>query len=109
MPDNTNKILELLTQLTGKVDQLTQDVAPLKNVDFRLLMEQQKRLSDGLANMRAMIYARYSSDNQREASIEDLLRICRERIDREGWAPVQAYRDAAESGATTLRRSSTSA
>ncbi len=30
--------------------------------------------------MRAVIYARYSSDNQREASIEDQVRICRERI-----------------------------
>lgn len=27
--------------------------------------------------MRVVIYARYSSDNQREASIEDQLEICR--------------------------------
>lgn len=27
---------------------------------------------------RVALYARYSSDNQREASIEDQLRICRE-------------------------------
>lgn len=27
--------------------------------------------------MRAALYARYSSDNQRDASIEDQLRICR--------------------------------
>ena len=36
--------------------------------------------------MRAVIYARYSSDNQREASIEDQVRICRERIEREEWS-----------------------
>ena len=53
--------------------------------------------------MRAVIYARYSSDNQREASIEDQVRICRERIEREGWTLVEVYSDAAMSGATTLR------
>ena len=43
--------------------------------------------------MRAAIYARYSSDNQRDASIEDQVRLCRERIDREGWSLVQTYAD----------------
>jgi len=40
----------------------------------------------------AAIYARYSSDLQREASIEDQIRICRERAAREGW-PI--YKDTA--------------
>ena len=53
--------------------------------------------------MRAAIYSRYSSDNQREASIEDQVRICRERIEREGWTLIEIYSDAAYSGATTLR------
>src|SRR5262249_2101079 len=35
--------------------------------------------------MRAVIYARYSSDLQREASIEDQVEICRRLIAREGW------------------------
>ena len=52
---------------------------------------------------RAAIYARYSSDHQRDASIEDQLRICRRLIDREGWQEAKAYEDAALSGATTLR------
>ncbi len=52
---------------------------------------------------RAAIYARYSSNNQRDASIEDQVRICRERIEREGWTSVEVYSDAALSGATTLR------
>ena len=35
---------------------------------------------------RAVIYARYSSDNQRDASIEDQVRQCRARIEQEGMA-----------------------
>ncbi len=53
--------------------------------------------------MRAAIYARYSSDNQRDASIEDQIRICRGLIERSGWIPVQVYSDRAISGATVLR------
>jgi site-specific DNA recombinase len=53
--------------------------------------------------MRAAIYARYSSDLQREASIEDQVRICRQHIDREGWTLVTTYSDAATSGASRLR------
>jgi len=53
--------------------------------------------------MRAVIYARYSSDQQREASIEDQIRLCKEKVAREGWSLVQVYRDAGISGATALR------
>jgi len=53
--------------------------------------------------MRAVIYARYSSDRQSEASIEDQVRLCRERIEREGWVLVHAYADPALSGASALR------
>jgi predicted site-specific integrase-resolvase len=52
---------------------------------------------------RAVIYLRYSSDNQRETSLADQLRICKERVAREGWTLVQVFRDAALSGATVLR------
>jgi len=37
---------------------------------------------------RVALYARYSSDNQRDASIEDQLRICREKAEREKWTVV---------------------
>src|SRR6185437_15615057 len=57
----------------------------------------------GSMTERAVIYARYSSDNQREASIEDQIRICKERLAVEGWSLVQVYRDAAFSGASALR------
>jgi DNA invertase Pin-like site-specific DNA recombinase len=53
--------------------------------------------------MRAVIYARYSSDQQRATSIDDQIRLCKERIAREGWTLVQVYRDSAMSGATALR------
>src|SRR6185437_3938028 len=53
--------------------------------------------------MRAVIYARYSSENQREASIEDQLRICRERVTAEGWDLIKVFQDKALSGASSLR------
>ena len=53
--------------------------------------------------MRAVIYARYSSDNQREASIDDQIRVCRGQVDQQGWKYLTAYTDQAVSGASTLR------
>jgi len=53
--------------------------------------------------MRAAIYARYSTDLQRDASIADQVRICRERISREDWALAGVYDDRALSGASHLR------
>jgi DNA invertase Pin-like site-specific DNA recombinase len=53
--------------------------------------------------MRAVIYARYSSLLQREASIEDQIRMCRARIEREGWQYLHAYTDRALSAASALR------
>lgn len=42
-----------------------------------------------------MIYARYSSDSQREESIEGQLRECREHADRNGMMMVGSYIDRA--------------
>jgi DNA invertase Pin-like site-specific DNA recombinase len=53
--------------------------------------------------MRVALYARYSSDQQRDASIEDQLRVCRARADREGWTVVATFADHAISGATNQR------
>ena len=55
--------------------------------------------------MRAAIYARYSSDNQRDASIEDQVHQCRKRIQVEGWRETDVYADHSISGASTLRPS----
>ncbi|WOS64637.1 recombinase family protein [Sinorhizobium fredii] len=49
------------------------------------------------------IYARYSSDKQREASIEDQIRLCEERAAREGWTVTRRYKDQAISGASLMR------
>jgi site-specific DNA recombinase len=53
--------------------------------------------------MRAVIYARYSSDLQSDASIEDQIRLCEERLRKEGWPLVATYTDRALSGASALR------
>ena len=53
--------------------------------------------------MKVAIYARYSSENQREASIEDQFRICREFARKQGWTIAGEYSDHAISGATLLR------
>lgn len=54
--------------------------------------------------MKAALYARYSSDQQRETSIADQFRECRAFAAREGWTVVQEYSDAAQSGSSTLLR-----
>ncbi len=53
--------------------------------------------------MRAAIYARYSSENQREASIEDQVRQCKAFIEQQGWSYRHAYTDRRQSGASSLR------
>ena len=54
--------------------------------------------------MRAAIYARFSTDLQSAASIDDQVRVCRERIEREGWTYLHAsYCDRAMSGTSQLR------
>jgi DNA invertase Pin-like site-specific DNA recombinase len=53
--------------------------------------------------MRAAIYARYSSDQQRASSLEDQLEVCRRFIDKQGWTAGPVYKDAAASGASRFR------
>lgn len=51
----------------------------------------------------AVLYARYSSDKQREASIDDQLRVCRDYCASEGIDIVGEYKDYALSGKTDHR------
>lgn len=51
----------------------------------------------------AVLYARYSSDKQREASIDDQLRVCRDFCAREGIEVLKTYADYALSGKTDQR------
>jgi len=56
--------------------------------------------------MRCAIYARYSSDNQNDRSIDDQIRKCCQFADREGWQVLDGhiYTDRALSGTTTVGR-----
>ena len=54
--------------------------------------------------MRVALYARYSTDQQRPASIEDQLRDCRAYAARMGAHVVSEHEDAATSGATMAGR-----
>ncbi|WP_336974624.1 recombinase family protein [Sphingobium aromaticiconvertens] len=53
--------------------------------------------------MKVALYARYSFDKQRDASIADQLRICRLHAEKQGWQVVEEYADHAISGASLLR------
>src|SRR6266704_2972621 len=53
--------------------------------------------------MRVALYARYSSDQQRAASIADQQRTCREFAARQHWVVVADYTDPARSGSSLMR------
>lgn len=53
--------------------------------------------------LRAAVYSRYSSDQQRATSIEDQNRNCARRISSEGWELVASFADAAISGSDNNR------
>ena len=53
--------------------------------------------------MKAIIYARYSSDNQREESIEGQVRECMEYAERNGIVVIDTYIDRALSAKTDNR------
>ncbi len=52
----------------------------------------------------AVIYARFSSSNQREESIEGQVRECTERAKQQGFNVVKIYRDAGISGTAVDKR-----
>ena len=54
--------------------------------------------------MRAVIYARYSSDLQDERSIADQVHLARRYAESRGLAVIAVYQDAAISGASTINR-----
>ena len=53
--------------------------------------------------MKAVIYARYSSDNQREESVEGQIRECKEFAKHNGITIIGAYVDRALSAKTDNR------
>jgi site-specific DNA recombinase len=60
-------------------------------------------LTGGTLVTRAVLYARYSSDAQRAASIEDQVRLCRALAERQGWAVAEVFVDRAVSAASRHR------
>jgi DNA invertase Pin-like site-specific DNA recombinase len=54
-------------------------------------------------HIRAVIYARYSTDEQRPESIEDQVERCRRHCLERGWTVVDIYSDAAVTGSTARR------
>lgn len=53
--------------------------------------------------MRVVVYARYSSDNQSAASIDDQIEMCRRFAEGRGWTIQSVYKDAAISGSNRFR------
>ena len=53
--------------------------------------------------LRAVIYARFSTDMQREASIDDQIRTCRDYATAQGLDVIEVYTDKAVSGASLMR------
>ena len=51
----------------------------------------------------AVIYARYSSDRQREESIEGQIRVCKDYARRNGLTILHTYVDRAMTGRTDRR------
>ncbi|WP_245317036.1 recombinase family protein [Bradyrhizobium manausense] len=54
--------------------------------------------------IRAVIYARYSSDRQKDRSIDDQIALCRDLCAREGMAVISTFEDRAISGAGAITR-----
>src|SRR5688572_6208040 len=53
--------------------------------------------------MRVALYARYSSENQKESSITDQYRNCEQYAARQGWSISARYEDRSISGTTAER------
>jgi len=53
--------------------------------------------------IKAVIYARFSSDKQSDASIEDQIRICSQQAEKENWQVIMNYSDYAISGSSMHR------
>jgi site-specific DNA recombinase len=53
--------------------------------------------------MKAATYARFSSDAQKESSIDDQQRNCRRKADAEGWRITAQFSDAAMTGSNNQR------
>ena len=70
---------------------------------LRRLVKTTRRILRSSVHEWSCDFCALSSDQQREASIEDQVRLCKERADREGLHVAGAYTDHAISGASMMR------
>lgn len=75
---------------------------PLYNNDVKKIFA---KFVAGKTNKKAVIYARYSSHNQREESIDAQLRECHDYAQKNGFLVIEEYCDRALSGKTDNRAS----
>ncbi|WP_431305748.1 recombinase family protein [Sediminicoccus sp. BL-A-41-H5] len=85
----------------GWDDKVPADLTQVRGVRGQHFDHRFRRL--GAAPLRAAVYGRFSTDNQRDASIEDQVRICCAGAERERWVIAETFTDYAVSGSTTLR------
>src|SRR5580698_3131787 len=94
--------LLLSDDLRGWIDRV---IPPILVQQFIQRVCRTSRTMDNTQHMRYGIYARYSSDLQRQFSIEDQIRKCDEFGQAQGWVVVKdcIYTDEAVSGVSTQR------
>ena len=78
-------------------------IADGKRLGHQSVQHLQHRESLMSKPLRAALYARYSTDKQNDASIEDQLDACFDHARRQGWEIVASYHDRAVSGASMFR------
>lgn len=56
-----------------------------------------------MKDMKAVIYARFSSSSQREASIDEQVKVCKDYAEKNNYEVVKVYSDSALTGKTDER------
>jgi 3-dehydroquinate synthase class II len=68
-------------------DDIADMLSKMTHVHYHVPTDALKYLR-GAPMTRVALYVRYSSDQQREASIEDQLRLCRLYAEKQGWTVI---------------------
>jgi len=93
-PDKVGLIPAVLQHKNGNIRSTLQS-GELRPSQFQLRfpdqIEAQDKTREGDLVMRVAIYARYSSDLQSEASIEDQVEVCKRLAKAQGWQVVDVY------------------
>jgi len=92
----------LPTAQRGAIMRLSRHKPPCRPPGPAMVRIQKQRIEP---MARVALYARYSSDNQREASIADQFALCEHHAAAQGWEVVARYGDSGISGASLVRPS----